>query len=156
MRLTKYLIAALAIGFVILVVLFAREQDQNESLKQELGEQCELRIESIRNYVQDIQSAIDSGESINTNHFYTEISNFPIKNQNMTAHFDDIHSQLAQLESGQQFKSKDRISLSYSLNKLQLVLTDIITYADRDTSRWHDIVINPNSTIQSKINKHYE
>ena len=156
MRLTKYLIAALAIGFVILVVLFAREQDQNESLKQELGEQYELRIESIRNYVQDIQSAIDSGESINTNHFYTEISNFPIKNQNMTAHFDDIHSQLAQLESGQQFKSKDRIALSYSLNKLQLVLTDIITYADRDTSRWHDIVINPNSTIQSNINKHYE
>lgn len=156
MRLTKYLIALLIIGIVILAVLFAREQDQNATLKEELGDQYELRIESVRNYVQDIQSAIDSGESINTNHFYTEISNFPIKNQHMTSHFDDIHGQLAQIESGQQFKSKDRMELSYSLNKLQLVLTDIITYADRDAERWHDIVTNPNSKIQSKINKHYE
>lgn len=156
MRFTKYLVALLVIAVVILSVLFAREQDHNEALKQQLGEQYEIHISSSRNYIEDIQSAIDSGESINTNHFYTEIANFPINNAQLTAHFDQIHGLLAQLENGNQLKSKERKDLSYSLNELQLVLIDIITYADRDSERWYDIVNNPKSKIQSKINKHYE
>lgn len=156
MRFTKYIIALFVIAVVFLSVLFAREQDHSESLKQQLGEQYEIRINSSRNYVEDIQSAIDSGESINTNHFYTEIANFPISNDKMTAHFDQIHAQLAKIENGHLLKSKERKELSYSLNELQLVLIDIITYADRDSERWYDIVSNPNSKIQSKINKHFE
>lgn len=152
----KMLTTILIVTTVILFVITMRQHDANVDLQQQLGVQYSQKVQNFRSYIQDIQSANDTGDSISTNHYYSEIHSFPIINKELTLQMNEIYEELDKIADGKSISSQDRRKLSQDLNTLQLTLTDIIKFSKNDPMIWYDMVKNEDSKVQEKITSHYK
>lgn len=149
----KLLTSVLIIVTIILFVVATRQHDSNLALKSKLGTAYEEKIESFRNYVEDLQSATDSGDMISANHFYSETKSFPIKNDNLIKLLDQVNNQIDDSNEDGSMSASERKSLSENLNKLQLTLLDIIAYAEDDSMTWYKVIQPDDDGIQTIIDK---
>lgn len=152
----KALTTILIIATVVLFVIATRQNDTNTELKMQLGVQYEQKVQNFRNYVQDIQSANDSGETLSTNHFYSEMTSFPIQNEHLTAQMNDLYDELDDFSNGKAIPSEQRKQLSDDLNALQLNLMAIIAIPSDDPMDWYTLVNDSTTKQTQEINKIYE
>lgn len=152
----KILFALLVVITVTLFVITVRQHDTTVGLKEEIGVQYTEKVQNFRTYIQDIQSALDSGESISLNHYYSEVKSFPIKNEHVTAHMNRILEQLEDSSNGKNMTSEERKKLSVELNELQRNLIIIIDYSEDDSLTWYDMGMNEDSKVQAEIDALYE
>lgn len=148
----KVLTVVLIITTIILFVVTTRQHDTNLALKEQLGTEYAEKVHSFRNYVEDLQSATDSGDTISTNHFYSEIKAFPVKNDQLIVLLNDINEQLDAIAEESVATAAERKKLSSNLNKLQLTLLDIIAYAKNDSMTWYTIINTKDAGLQKAIN----
>ncbi|MBQ0138448.1 MAG: hypothetical protein KBT36_04055 [Kurthia sp.] len=152
----KILTTILIIATVILFVVTVRQHDKTVDLQQQLGVQYSQKVQNFRNYVQDIQSANDTGDSISTNHYYSEINSFPIANKELNLQMNEIYDELDKIADGKSISSENRRKLSEDLNKLQLTLNEIIKFSENDSMTWYQMVNDEDSKVQQKITNHYK
>lgn len=152
----KALTTVLIITTVILFVISVRQHDTNTALKKQLGTQYAEKVDSFTKYAQDIQSANDSGELISSNHFYSEVSTFPIKNEQLKTEMVAIYEELANLEDGKISTSKELKQLSEDLNALQLNLIDIKEYANDSPMKWYNMLHSDSEKLDQKIDNFYK
>lgn len=156
MQWRKILTTILIVATVTLFVITVRQHDTNSDLKKDLGIQYAQKVQSFRVYVQDLQSANDTGDSISINNYYAESNSFPIKTRGLTDHMNRIYDEMDKISDGKAVTSTDRRQLSEDLNTLQLTLTDIIRFSNDDPITWYSMVNDENSKIQKVINKYYK
>lgn len=152
----KALTTVLIVATVVLFVIATRQNDTNVELKTQLGIQYEQKVQNFRNYVQDMQSANDSGEALNTNHFYSEMTSFPIKNQHLTVQMNELYDELSGFSNGKAIPSEERKQLGDDLNDLQLNLIALMSIPSEDPLDWYTMVNDPTSKQAKEIDKIYE
>lgn len=152
----KALTTVLIVATVTLFVIVVRQHDANIALKQQLGTQYAEKVKNFTNYIQDIQSASDSGESISANHYYSEVSAFPIKTDSLKAEMMAIYDELDNLKDGKVSTSKERKQLSEDLNTLQLNLIKITNYSKGDSMKWYDMLHGDREEVDQTINAFYK
>lgn len=156
MKWKKALTTVLIIATVILFVITVRQHDKNTALKEQLGTQYSEKVASFSNYIQDIQSANDSGDSISANHYYADVMAFPIKNEKLNAEMMAIYEELDNLKDGKVSTSKEQKQLSEDLNALQLNLIKLKDYSKDDPMVWYDMIHGESKKADKTINAFYE
>lgn len=152
----KALTTLLIISTVVLFVIATRQNDTNVQLKTQLGVQYEQKVQSFRNYVQDIQSANDSGETLNTNHYYSEMASFPIQNKHLIDQMNELYDELNGFSNGKAIPSEKRKQLGDDLNELQLNLIALTSIPSEDPLDWYTMVNDSSSKQAKEIDKIYE
>lgn len=156
MKWKKALTTVLIITTVVLFVVATRQNDTNIELKTQLGIQYELKVQNFRNYVQDIQSANDSGETISTNHYYSEMASFPIQNKHLMDQMNELYDELNNFSNGKAIPSEERKQLSDELNDLQLNLMALLSIPSEEPLDWYTMVNDSSSKQAKEIDKIYE